>query len=99
MRHHLILILTTLLLLTSCHDEADGQNVAGTIGEEWNYVDTLSAQQRQQQIEAELAYYLERHDPKDEGYDAVMSYLTEPDTTLHGFMQQGGAFPRSCPLT
>ena len=93
MRHHLILILTTLLLLTSCHDEADGQNVAGTIGEEWNYVDTLSAQQRQQQIEAELAYYLERHDPKDEGYDAVMSYLTEPDTTLHGFMQQGGALP------
>lgn len=44
--------------------------------------DPVEMQRRTQGIAAELAYYLERHNVLDEGYDMVAHYADEGDSTL-----------------
>lgn len=45
--------------------------------------------QRQEKIRAELAYYLERHNVQDEGFDMVARYAEEGDSTLATYAPQG----------
>jgi len=88
MRVHLIII--SILLLTACHDEAGGQtSTSSTVTTPY----TGKTADQQQQVEAELAYYLERHDVKDEGYEAVMTYLTQRDTAIQTYMPRLETLP------
>ena len=45
------------------------------------------------QIKAELDYYLQRHDVKDEGFDMVARYAAEGDSTLNTYKPQGRVAP------
>lgn len=45
------------------------------------------------QIQAELDYYLQRHDVKDEGFDMVARYAVEGDSTLNTYMPFGRVSP------
>ena len=49
--------------------------------------------QRQEKIQAELRYYLERHNVQDEGYDMVARYSVEGDSTLATYLPEGPARP------
>ena len=45
------------------------------------------------QIQAELNYYLQRHDVMDEGFDMVARYAEEGDQTLNDYMPEGNLSP------
>ena len=41
------------------------------------------------QFDAELDYYLKRHDPKDEGFDVVVRYALDGDAALAVYLPHG----------
>ena len=45
--------------------------------------------ERQRLIDAEIQYYLERHNPLDEGFDMVVRYAEEGDSTMAVYMPRG----------
>lgn len=46
------------------------------------YLDTMTTDIRTQSLQAELNYFLERHNVQDEGYEMVVAYTQQPDTFL-----------------
>ena len=48
---------------------------------------------RQELIQAELRYYLERHNVQDEGFDMVARYSVEGDSTLAAYLPEGASRP------
>ena len=48
-----------------------------------------AAAECQQRIDAEIKYYLERHNPLDEGFDIVVRYAEEGDSTMAVYLPQG----------
>lgn len=44
--------------------------------------DTMTTDHRAQSLQAELEYFLERHNVQDEGYEMVVAYAQRPDTFL-----------------
>ena len=51
--------------------------------------DTVLANERKRMKEEELAYYLERHNEQDEGYDLVRQYVDAGPVLLSSFMPSG----------
>lgn len=51
--------------------------------------DTALMRERQQKIQAELDYYLQRHNVQDEGFDIVVRYAQEGDSTMATYLPQG----------
>lgn len=52
-------------------------------------IDTATFNQRQQLIQSELDYYLQRHNVQDEGFDMVARYAEEGDSTLAAYLPDG----------
>lgn len=52
-------------------------------------VDTAFITQRQRLIDQELEYYLQRHDPQDEGFDIVVRYALDGDSSLALYLPKG----------
>jgi len=48
-----------------------------------------SAQLHSQRVRAELDYYLQRHNVRDEGFDMVARYAEEGDSTLNAYRPKG----------
>ena len=44
---------------------------------------------RSPQIAAEIKYYLDRHDPQDEGFDMVTRYAERGDSSMAVYLPQG----------
>lgn len=86
--------LLVMLLLCACHDEAP-QPVAASLAEAMpkTVVRDSAYIQRQEKIQAELRYWLERHNVQDEGYDMVARYSVEGDSTLAAYLPEGPAKP------
>ena len=84
--------LLVMLLLCACHDEAP-QPVAASQAEAMSktVVRDSAYIQRQDKIQAELRYWLERHNVQDEGYDMVARYSVEGDSTLAAYLPEGPA--------
>ena len=83
-----------MLLLCACHDDAPRQLPAPSDA----FLPALAVPDselldRQAKIQAELRYYLERHDVRDEGYDMVARYSVEGDSTLAAYLPEGPAKP------
>ena len=53
----------------------------------------MGASSLHEKIQAELRYYLERHNVQDEGYDMVARYSVEGDSTLAAYLPQGPTRP------
>lgn len=45
-------------------------------------LDTIHSESRAQSLQAEMDYFLERHNVQDEGYEMVVAYAQKPDTFL-----------------
>ncbi len=45
--------------------------------------------ERRQQLDAEIKYYLDRHDPQDEGFDMVTRYAQQGDSSMAVYLPQG----------
>ena len=88
-------LLFLLLLLGSCHSEAPQPAVAvnDTVVVVTPAIDSEERARRQEQILAELRYYLERHDVQDEGFDMVARYAAEGDSTLAAYLPEGPVNP------
>ncbi len=91
--------LLTVLLLCSC--SADRPRVAeesggGAVVAPPSVVVDSESMVRQTRIQAELRYYLERHNVQDEGYDMVARYSEEGDSTLAAYRPKGPLKPFSC---
>ena len=86
--------LLVMLLLCACHDEAP-QPVAASQTEAMpkTVVRDSAYIQRQEKIQAELRYWLERHNVQDEGFDMVARYAVEGDSTLAAYLPQGSSWP------
>lgn len=85
-----------MLLFCACHDETPS-TVAPTQGKSAvlphpTLPDSVLLE-RQAKIQAELRYYLERHNVQDEGFDMVARYSVEGDSTLAAYLPEGPAIP------
>jgi len=88
-------LLLLLLVLGSCHSDAPQPAVAvtDTAVAVPPAIDNEERARRQEQIQAELRYYLERHDVQDEGFDMVARYAAEGDSTLAAYLPDGPVHP------
>ena len=79
----------TIGVLSGC--TSGGNEDLSTLPEDSTEVETTAIdadalQRRAEGIAAELAYYLERHNVLDEGYDMVARYADEGDSALSAYM-------------
>lgn len=58
-------------------------------------IDTTLQQQRKEKIASELDYYLERHNVRDEGFDMVIRYAEEGDSTQAIYLPKGNTEARN----
>ena len=87
-------LLLAILLLCACHDDAPRQLPAppDALFPALAVPDS-GLLDRHEKIQAELRYYLERHDVRDEGYDMVARYSVEGVSTLAAYLPEGPAKP------
>lgn len=87
-----LLFFAALALLTGCHGRllpapltvgADSSEIVGPLALRATlFADSATVDRNDSVRRAELAYYLERHNVQDEGYEMVAAYMERPDTLL-----------------
>ena len=87
MRKH-IMPLLAILLLASCQDETEPTPPIAPAATPLT-MQTGKKQETWEMMQAELRYYLERHNVQDEGYDMVARYAEEGDSTLAAYRPEG----------
>ena len=93
MPRYTLTLLLAVLVFASCRDEG----VAPPSPEAMRIVHNTHRRTEQWElIQAELRYYLERHNVQDEGFDMVARYAEEGDSTLAAYMPRGRSLPRNC---
>jgi len=99
----LFLPIFLLLALCGCSDKGDSTpsgylpdgNTSSKITQQYDpeLLDLIhhysSNSNRQQQLDAEIKYYLDRHDPQDEGFDVVTRYAQHGDSSMAVYLPKG----------
>ncbi|MCR4808403.1 MAG: glycosyl hydrolase family 25 [Prevotella sp.] len=89
MRYLLNIILAAILL------NCTGKGHSSLLADEYTQRQQLLTKKgttptmRQQQMQAELHYYLERHDNRDEGFDWVVDYAARGDSSVRHYLPLG----------
>lgn len=95
--NRLILLITPLLILCGCSNR---QKTKPTYFEDidttcFTVSDTTISKQRNEMIAKELDYYLDRHNVRDEGFDMVIRYAEDGDSTQAFYLPKGKAAARN----
>lgn len=95
--NRLFLIISPLLFLCGCTQRQettptyfDDIDTEGLVTQ-----DTVGTKERDEQIAKELEYYLDRHNVRDEGFDMVIRYAEDGDSTQAIYLPKGRAMARN----
>lgn len=85
----LIIIFLLSALLCGCAGSSDNRIKKEVPPTAIVSVDTAVVAQRQRHLNAEIKYYLDRHNPLDEGFDMVVRYAEHGDSSMAVYLPQG----------